>query len=51
MPWSVVSRPLAGEVSTINRSVGYGKSSKSPTLKFFLEHLDDLIARVEAPSA
>ncbi|HEY4144312.1 LysR substrate-binding domain-containing protein [Pinirhizobacter sp.] len=46
MPWSVVSRPLAGEVPTIDLVVGYSKTNTSPILKMFLAHLDDLIARV-----
>jgi LysR family hca operon transcriptional activator len=46
MPWSVVSRPLAGEAPTIDLAVGYNKSNNSPILKMFLSHLDDLIARV-----
>ncbi|MGH8159083.1 MAG: LysR family transcriptional regulator [Rhodanobacter sp.] len=46
MPWSVVSRPLAGETPTIALVVGYNKANNSPILKMFLSHLDDLIARV-----
>ncbi|MGC1547775.1 MAG: LysR substrate-binding domain-containing protein [Rhodanobacter sp.] len=46
MPWSVISRPLAGEAPTIDLVVGYNKSNNSPILKMFLSHLDDLIARV-----
>lgn len=46
MPWSVVSRPLAGEAPTIDLVVGYNKSNNSPILKMFLSHLNDLIARV-----
>ena len=46
MPWSVVSRPLAGEPPTIDLVAGYSKSNNSPILKMFLSHLDDLIARV-----
>jgi LysR family transcriptional regulator, hca operon transcriptional activator len=46
LPWSVVSRPLAGDVPTIDLVVGYHKANTSPTLKLFLERIDDLIARV-----
>ena len=46
MPWSVVSRPLAGEVPTIDLAIGYSRSNSSPILKLFLSHLDELIARV-----
>ena len=46
MPWSVVSRPLAGDVPTIDLAVGYKKTNNSPILKLFLARLDELIARV-----
>ncbi len=46
MPWSVVSRPLAGDVPTIDLVIGYSKSNNSPVLKLFLSRLDELIARV-----
>jgi LysR family hca operon transcriptional activator len=46
MPWSVVSRPLAGDVPTIDLAVGYKKTNNSPVLKVFLSRLDELIARV-----
>jgi LysR family hca operon transcriptional activator len=46
MPWSVVSRPLAGDVPTIDLAVGYKKTNNSPVLKLFLSRLDELIARV-----
>ncbi len=36
MPWSVVSRPLAGEVPTIDLVVGYSKTNDSPLLQTFL---------------
>ncbi|RDS83587.1 LysR family transcriptional regulator [Dyella monticola] len=49
MPWSVVSRPLAGKAPTIDLVVGYNKTNNSPMLKLFLSHLDDLIARVSRP--
>jgi len=44
MPWSVVSRPLAGEPPTIDLAVGYRKTNPSPVLKLFLSHLEELVA-------
>jgi len=46
LPWSVVSRPLAGEVPTIDLAIGYSKANNSPVLKLFLSRVDELIARV-----
>ena len=46
LPWSVVSRPLAGDVPTIDLAVGYKKTNNSPVLRLFLARLDELIARV-----
>jgi LysR family hca operon transcriptional activator len=46
LPWSVVSRPLAGDVPTIDLAVGYRKTNNSPVLRLFLARLDELIARV-----
>jgi LysR family hca operon transcriptional activator len=45
MPWSVVSRPLAGEAPTIDLVVGYRAANTSPILRLFLSHLDDLRSR------
>ncbi len=45
LPWSVTSRPLAGEPPTIDLVVGYNKANGSPTLKLFLSRLDCLISR------
>jgi LysR family hca operon transcriptional activator len=45
LPWSVVSRPLAGEVPTIDLVIGYSKSNSSPVLKQFLSRVDELVAR------
>jgi len=42
MPWSVVSRPLAGEKPTIDLVVGYRADNASPILQRFLAHLQDL---------
>ena len=46
LPWSVTSRPLAGDVPVIDLVVGYNKANRSPILKLFLSRIDDLIARV-----
>jgi LysR family hca operon transcriptional activator len=46
MPISVVSRPLAGKVPTIDLAIGYSKANHSPILKLFLSRVDELIARV-----
>ncbi|MDF3881166.1 LysR family transcriptional regulator, partial [Cupriavidus basilensis] len=46
MPWSVVSRPLAGDVPTINLVVGYSPSNAAPTLQLFLSRLDELRSRI-----
>jgi len=42
LPWSVVARPLAGEVPTIDLVVGYSRSNASPILKLFLSRLSEL---------
>ena len=46
LPWSVVSRPLAGDVPTIDLVVGYSRTNTSPVLKLFLSRLSELIVRV-----
>lgn len=46
LPWSVISRPIKGDVPTIDLVIGYNKANQSPTLKLFLSRADDLIARV-----
>jgi LysR family transcriptional regulator, hca operon transcriptional activator len=46
LPWSVVSRPLEGEVPTIDLVIGYNKANTSQTLKLFLSRVDELIADV-----
>jgi LysR family transcriptional regulator, hca operon transcriptional activator len=43
MPRSVVSRPLAGDVPTIDLVVGHSKTNQSPVLKVFLSRLQELI--------
>jgi len=44
LPESVVSRPLEGEVPTIDLAVGYSKANASPIIKLFLSRLDELVA-------
>jgi LysR family hca operon transcriptional activator len=46
LPSSVTSRPLKGDVPTIDLALGYKKSNQSPTLKLLLSRLDELVARV-----
>jgi len=46
LPSSLSSRPLQGDVPTIDLVVGYSKMNTSPILKLFLSRMDDLIARV-----
>jgi LysR family transcriptional regulator, hca operon transcriptional activator len=43
----VVTRPLQGEVPTIDLVVGYNKANTSPLLKRFLSRVDDLAVRVQ----
>ena len=42
----VTSRPLRGEVPTIDLCVGYKKGNDSPVLRVFLSRLDELVQRV-----
>ncbi len=51
LPWSVISRPLAGDAPTIDLVVGYNKANTSPTLRLFLSRLDRLISRAQMRSA
>jgi LysR family hca operon transcriptional activator len=44
LPWSVVSRPLKGEVPTIDLAVGYRNDNSSPILKIFLSRLGELVS-------
>jgi LysR family hca operon transcriptional activator len=44
LPWSVVSRPLKGEVPTIDLALAYSKSNASPILQLLLSKLGDLKA-------
>jgi LysR family hca operon transcriptional activator len=51
LPPSVVSRPLTGNVPTIDVAVGYNRSNTSPMLKLFLSRLDDLMGAAQRPEA
>jgi LysR family hca operon transcriptional activator len=46
MPQSVVSRPLRGEIPTIDLVLSYRKSNTSPALMLLLSRLDELVERV-----
>jgi LysR family hca operon transcriptional activator len=45
LPSSVTSRPLKGDIPTVELVLGYKKSNQSPILKLLLSKLDDLVAR------
>jgi len=42
VPWSVVTRPIAGEAPTIDIVVGYHRANTSAILMRFLARIDDL---------
>jgi LysR family hca operon transcriptional activator len=44
---SVVTRPLQGEVPTIDLVMGYNKSNTSPLLKRFLARADEMVAGIQ----
>jgi LysR family hca operon transcriptional activator len=46
LPSSVTSRPLKGDMPTVDLVLGYKKSNESPILKLLLSRLDELVARV-----
>src|SRR5271155_4266910 len=46
LPASVASRPLKGDVPTVDLVLGYRKSNQSPILKLLLSRVDELVARV-----
>lgn len=46
LPATLVTRPLEGDVPTIDLVVGYLNTNQSPSLKVFLSKLETLIARV-----
>ena len=41
LPWSVVSRPLAGETPTIDLLLGYHRANSSPVLRALLGRLEE----------
>jgi LysR family hca operon transcriptional activator len=46
LPSTLTSRPLKGDMPTVELVLGYKKSNKSPVLKLLLSRLDELVARV-----
>ena len=50
LPASVTSRPLKGDVPTVDLVLGYRKSNQSPILKLLLSRLDELVARASKRS-
>ena len=48
LPWSVVSRPLAGEAPTIDLVAGYHTANASKILELFLSRIDGTIDRAAA---
>ena len=46
LPWSVVSRPIAGTAPTIDLVLAHHKANRNPVLKNFLARRDELIVRV-----
>jgi LysR family transcriptional regulator, hca operon transcriptional activator len=51
VPWSVVTRPIAGDAPTIDVVVGYHKANTSAILKRFLTRIDDLAAGMSGKPA
>jgi LysR family hca operon transcriptional activator len=47
---TVISRPLAEEVPSVDLVLGYHRANTSPVLELFLSRTDDLVARVSTPS-
>ena len=45
LPSSVTSRPLKGDVPTVDLVLGYKKSNQSSVLRLLLSRLDELVAR------
>jgi LysR family hca operon transcriptional activator len=50
LPWSVISRPLAGDSPTIDLVIGYSNTNTSPVLELFLSRVDELIPRSRSRS-
>ena len=51
LPWSVISRPLAGETPTIDLVAGFSKANASPILRSFLLQFNHLIPGPDTASA
>jgi LysR family hca operon transcriptional activator len=51
LPWSVVSRPLAGDVPVIDLVAGYSRNNGSGVLKLFLSRAADALPPFVAPQA
>ncbi len=49
LPRSIISRPLEGDVPTIDLVIGYSNTNTSPILKLFLSRADELVARPRLP--
>ena len=49
LTWSVVSRPLKGEVPTVDLVLGYHKANSSPLLRLLLSRAEEMISRVPNP--
>jgi LysR family transcriptional regulator, hca operon transcriptional activator len=47
LPWSVTSRPLLGDIPTIDLMLGYSAKNTSPIVKLFLSRVGELIDRVK----
>ncbi len=45
LPSSVTSRPLKGDMPTIDLVLGYKKSNQSSILKLLLSRVDELVGR------
>ena len=43
LTWSVISRPLLGDVPTIDLVIAYNRANTSPVLKRFLSRSDELL--------
>jgi LysR family hca operon transcriptional activator len=50
LTWSVISRPLAGEVPSIDLVLGYHKANNSPLLRTFLSRVDEMISHASKSS-
>jgi LysR family hca operon transcriptional activator len=50
LTWSVTSRPLEGEVPSIDLVLGYHKANNSPLLRTFLSRVDEMTRHVSASS-